>query len=75
MAVTVVNEALADGMAVELWFTDDLLDSWNVATPTTDGVKLLSDSADGAGNHKLIFEIFDRNGTSVFWKWVVLLPE
>ena len=38
MAVTVVNEALADGMAVELWFTDDLLDSWNVATPTTDGV-------------------------------------
>jgi len=75
MAVTVVNEALADGMAVELWFTDDLLDSWNVATPTTDGVKLLSDSADGAGNHKLIFEIFDRNGTSVFWKLVVLPPE
>ena len=75
MAVTVVNEAIADGMAVELWFTDDLLESWNVATPTTDGVKLLSDTADGAGNHELLFEIFDRNGTSVFWKLVVVPPE
>ena len=75
MAVTVVNEAIADGMAVELWFTDDLLESWNVATLTTVGVKLLSDSTDVAGDHVLLFEIFDRNGTSVFWKLVVVSPE
>jgi hypothetical protein len=73
--VTAVNEAIADGLAVELWFTDDLLESWNLATPSTDGVKLLFDSADGGGNHELIFEIFDRNGTSVFWKLVVVPPE
>jgi len=75
MTVTVVNEAIADGMAVELWFTDDLLESWNVATLTTVGVKLLSDSTDVAGDHVLLFEIFDRNGTSVFWKLVVVPPE
>lgn len=52
-----------------------LLESWNVATLTTVGVKLLSDSTDVAGDHVLLFEIFDRNGTSVFWKLVVVPPE
>ncbi|WP_372797964.1 hypothetical protein, partial [Pontiella sp.] len=75
MTVTAVNEAIADGLEVQLWFADDLLDEWSVAGTDTAGVKLLSDVEDGSGNHELIFEIFDRNGVHIFWKLVVVSPE
>ncbi len=75
LTVTAVNEAIDDGLKVELWFADDLLDSWHVAETNTAGVKLLSDVVDGEGNHELVFEVFDRNGTHIFWKLVVVSPE
>jgi hypothetical protein len=75
LTVTAVNEAIDDGLKVELWFADDLLDSWHVAETNTAGVKLLSDVVDGEGNHELVFEVFDRNGTNIFWKLVVVSPE
>ncbi len=75
LTVTAVNEAIEDGLEVELWFTDNLLESWSVAATNSEGVKLLSDVADSEGNHNLLFEIFDSNGASVFWKLVVVSLE
>ncbi len=75
MMVTAVNEAIEDGLEVQLWFTDSLLEAWSAAETDTAGVKLVSDTDDGSGNHELVFEIFDRNGTNIFWKLVVVAPE
>lgn len=75
MYVTATNEAIADGLSVELWFTNDLLESWTVASPTTEGVKLLSDTVAGDVNHDLVFVVFASNGRHVFWRIVVVAPE
>ncbi|MGZ0655757.1 Ig-like domain-containing protein [Coraliomargarita sp. W4R72] len=70
LTVTAINEAIADGLEVQLWFSDDL-DQWYLAQASTEGVKLISDTVDGSGNHQLIFEIFDRVGGQVFWRLAV----
>jgi hypothetical protein len=75
LTVTAVNGAIDDGLEVELWFTGDLQGAWSVASGSTEGVRLQSDTEDGEGNHELVFEVFDSNGSSVFWKLVVVAPE
>ena len=75
LTVTAVNEAIDDGLRVELWFVDNLLESWTAASTETVGVTLLSDVVNGEGNHELVFEVFDINDTHVFWTLVVALPE
>lgn len=75
LTVTAVNEAIEDGLEVQLWFADSLLESWEAADAETAGVRLLSDTPDLDGSHELVFEILDRNGTSIFWKLVVVAPE
>ncbi len=75
LTVTAVNNAIDDGLEIELWFTDDLCGAWSVASSRTEGVSLRSDTEDGDGNHDLVFEVFDSNGTNVFWKLAVVVPE
>ncbi|MDP0491955.1 MAG: Ig-like domain-containing protein [Verrucomicrobiota bacterium JB023] len=73
LTLTARSEAIEDGVTIDLYFSDDLQE-WFVADEETEGVKFLGSQANEQGDYELSFEIFDRNGKSIFWHFLITMP-
>lgn len=72
MTIITKKDALDDDYSISLEFSDTLLpDSWQTATLTTIGVKILSTTTLPNGDEQATYEIIAPNETQVFWRIAV----
>jgi len=73
LSLTIREEALFDGVSVDLVFSQDL-NAWTIADTSTLGIKITNSTINANGDHILTFEANDPSANELFTRLQIDMP-